>query len=491
MKRFVASGASFALLVGGFIFAPQARALTNPIVNGNVTVKLTSIGSINISTAGEPLDMAQPLDDTANGTRLFLATHGGQIRLDKNGSPVSTPFADIKSILSSAGITLQGGSGSDERGLLGLAFHPDFDVPGTPGFGKFYTYTSESIQGTATFTHPEFAPTGTGSIGYQNVVREWTTNPTSDTLTSTTSRMLFSVNKSGSANETNHNGGGLRFGPNNYLYISLGDGGGGNDNNGGTTSLTDGHTNLTGNGQDTSVIYGKIARIDPLAPSSTPTSTDPASANGNYRIPASNPFINTAGAVKEVFLYGLRNPFRFSFDSANPNNLYIGDVGQSQREEVDLVNVANVTSSNDNYGWPYREGTLHNTSYPSAPDVGNDPIGEYTHGDGIAIDGGFVYRGNAIPQLAGKYVFGDLGSTNARLFYMDASGGTISALQFSGDSVPFTGRMDSVGEDQNGNIYALMASGNVIELVPEPTATGAASMLLLLTRRRRRLTPQG
>jgi glucose/arabinose dehydrogenase len=479
---------SGALAVLSVIGAPRANALTNPITNGTVTVKLVSTGSINISTAGEPLALTQPLNDTANGTRLFVATHGGQIRLVDNGSLLSTPFADIKSILSSAGITLQGGSGSDERGLLGLAFYPGFDTPGSPGFGKFYTYTSESIPSgtTADFTHPEFAPTGAGSIGYQNVLREWTTTPTSNTLTNTTSRILFRVNKSGSSGETNHNGGGLVFGPNNYLYLTLGDGGGGNDNNGGTLNTTDGHTNSTGNGQDITNIYGKMIRIDPLSPSLTPTSTDLPSANGNYRIPASNPFISSSTAVKEIFLYGLRNAFRFSFDSGNPDKLFIGDVGQSAREEVDEINVNAVTSSNNNFGWPFDEGTLHNTSYPTAPDIGNAPIAEYTHGDGIAIDGGFVYHGSAIPALNGKYVFGDLGSTNARLFYMDATGGTISALQFSGDSAPLSGRMDSLGIDQNGDIFALLANGNMLELIPEPTAMSVLAAGAFLLKRRAR-----
>ena len=102
------------------------------------------------------------------------------------------------------------------------------------------------------------------------------------------------------------------------------------------------------------------------------------------------------------------------------------------------------------------------------------------------MDGGFVYRGNAIPALAGKYVFGDLGTTNARLFYMDAAGGTISALQFSGDSAPLNARMDSLGEDQNGDIFALLANGNMLELVPEPTVIGLVAMLGAISMRRRR-----
>jgi glucose/arabinose dehydrogenase len=457
--------------------AGRVGAVTNPINNGTITIKLTSVGSINTATAGEPLDLAQPINDTANGTRLFVATHGGQIRLIKNGSLLSTPFASLNSALS-----LVGGSGSDERGLIGLAFHPDFDTSGAAGFGKFYTYTSETTNGTADFSHPELGGSG-GAITYQNVLREWTTTPSSDTLTNTTSRVLFKVNK----NQTNHNGGGLEFGPNKYLYLGLGDGGGGNDNNGGTLSTTDGHTNSTGNGQDISNIYGKMIRIDPLAPSATPASADPASANNNYRIPANNPFISTSGAVKEVFLYGLRNPFRFSFDRSSPNSLYIGDVGQGAREEVDLTNVSTITSSNNNFSWPFREGTLHNGSYPSAPDIGNDPIGEYTHVNGqVAIQGGFVYRGNAIPALAGKFVFGDLGSTNAKLFYMDAAGGTISALQFTGDSAPLSAPLDSMGEDQNGNVYALLANGNVIQLVPEPTALGIIAIMIPVSLRRLR-----
>src|SRR5262249_5280740 len=135
-----------------------AQSLTNPIVAGNLTIKLSSIGSIATSTAGEPLDFAQPVGDSS---RDFIATHGGQILLIKNNSLLSTPFADIKTALAAASITLIGGTGSDERGLIGMAFHPDFNTPGAAGNGKFYTYTSESIQGTATFTHPEFTPTGT------------------------------------------------------------------------------------------------------------------------------------------------------------------------------------------------------------------------------------------------------------------------------------------------------------------------------------------
>jgi len=452
--------------------------LTNPINNGTITIKLVSTGSINTATAGEPLDLSQPVGDAS---RLFVATHNGQIRLIKNGALISTAFADIKAALTAGGITLQGGAGSDERGLVGLAFHPDFNVNGAAGFGKFYTFTSESVVGTADFTHPELGGTG-GTIAYQNAVREWSTTPTSDTLTSTSSRLLFRIDK----NQGNHNGGGLAFGPNKYLYIGVGDGGGANDFNSGKDNVTDGHTNTTGNGQDVTKIYGKVLRIDPLAPTSTPASTDPASANNKYRIP-SNPFSGATTGADEVFLYGMRNPFRFSFDRGNSNELYVGDVGQGAREEVDLAHVSSITGSNNNYSWPYREGTLHNTQYAAQPDIGVDPVGEYTHGDGISIQGGFVYRGSLIPQLSGKYVFGDYGTTSStsRLFYMDAAGGTISALQISGTGVTLTSRLYSIGQDQSGELYAMLANGNVVQLIPEPASICLIALAPLVFQRRR------
>src|SRR4051812_15712185 len=183
------------LLSGG-----RARAVvTNPITAGSITIKLLSVGSLNTATAAEPLDLSQPIGDP---NRMFIATHGGQIRLFKNGALLATPYIDVKSSLTAAGITLQGGSASDERGLIGLTFHPDFNLAGAAGFGKFYTYTSESVVGTADFSHPELGGTG-GAIAYQNVLREWSTaNPTSDTLSSSPGRVLFRVNK----NQTNHNG---------------------------------------------------------------------------------------------------------------------------------------------------------------------------------------------------------------------------------------------------------------------------------------------
>src|SRR5205085_4458488 len=210
----------------------------------------------------------------------------------------------------------------DERGLLGLAFHPGFNDPSSPGFRKFYTYTSETVAGTADLTVPKTTP-----FDHQSVVAEWQVSAGNPDLADPASRRdVLLIDEP----QSNHNGGKLAFRPGeNYLYISLGDGGAAND-------VGDGHNNITGNGQDLTNVLGKILRIDPLDPALTSGSADPASANGHYRVPAGNPFISSGSAVHEIYAYGLRNPFRFSFDEAS-GRLIVGDVGQNNVEEVDFV----------------------------------------------------------------------------------------------------------------------------------------------------------
>lgn len=447
---------------------PQAYALTNPVLPGSLTIKLQLFAQI--TTGGEPLDLAWSSDGPG---RIFIATHGGHIRLVENGVLQSTPFLNIPS----TGVPLVGGTSSDERGLLGLAFHPDFNVAGSPGYGKFYTYTSESISGNADFGHPEIALNGGN---HQSVIREWTATPGSNSA-NTTSRVVMRIMQP----QSNHNGGAVRFGADKYLYIALGDGGGANDFGfgGNPSTPTDGHTNGTGNGQDPTNVYGTILRIDPLDPALTSGSSDPVSANGKYRIPSSNPFISSATNVKEIFAYGFRNPFRFSFDRLN-SNLYVGDVGQGQREEVDLV------TSGGNYGWPYLEGTLDNPNYAPSGAGTVLPIAEYTHSDGISIIGGYVYRGDDIPGLVGKYVFGDYqkpSTTTGRLFYMDLSDGVIREFLYDPTGLTLNSRLYSIGEDAEGELYALLLNGSVLKIVPEPAMTGAVSLATLMLLPRRRL----
>ena len=242
-----------------------------------------------------------------------------------------------------------------------------------------------------------------------------------------------------------------------------------------------------------------MLRIDPLAPALKPGSTDPVSANGQYRIPTTNPF-DGAGEVPEIYAYGFRNPYRFSFDTLS-GDLIMADVGQNVVEEINRVTLGG------NYGWAVKEGTfLFNrttgpggnagtvgANSPGVPAGMIDPISgpmgtlQYDHGDGISITGGFVYRGTAIPELYGKYVFGDLAIRNAppridgRLFYADLEQGTIHEFlmpDFADHKLPNQLTVHGFGQDGHGELYALVTNtpsngtGGIlykIVAVPEPS----------------------
>ena len=421
-----------AALTLAFLPVTSALAQTPPLI----TTGGLPIGLDNIVTGltGQPV----AIDHAPDGTnRLFIATRTtGTVRL-YDGSLQATPFLN----LTTGGVTLSGGG---EKGLLGMAFHPNFNASvGTPGRGKFYTYTSEAKGPPVNFTHPEL-----GTLGdHDSVFREWTVaDPTNFTTVDhgAGGRQLLRIRQP----QANHNGGGIRFDSNGLLYIALGDGGGANDFEFGSNNMDpdDGHTSPGGNGQDTSNVYGKILRINPLDPDGAGAQT--------YSVPGSNPFVGVAG-VDEIYAYGLRNPFQIHFDRGT-GTLYAGDVGQGQREEVDII------TSGANYGWVNMEGTRVNTTAIAQ----TAPIGEYTHSDGVAVIGGTVYRGNNIPELYGKYVFGELdgfGAPTGRLFYMNANGGTITEFTYLLNAPSAT--LHAFGEDRDGELYALFSSGTVSRLL--------------------------
>jgi glucose/arabinose dehydrogenase len=418
----------------GSVNVAAATASPTPIPKGPVRAQVLTVAS----GLTAPLGLVPPGDGSG---RLFIYQQTGQVLILKNATVVATPFLNVASRLVSLS------PGYDERGLLGFAFHPDFNNASAPGFHKVYTYTSEPVSGAADFTVPKST-----AFDHQNVIAEWqvsSANP--DAIDPATRREVMRIDQP----QSNHNGGQLAFRPaDRYLYISLGDGGAGND-------VGDGHS-ASGNAQDFSTVLGKILRIDPLDPALTTGSADFISANGKYRIPQSNPFVALVGpqvVVAEIYALGLRNPYRFSFD-ATSDQFVIGDVGQNNIEEVDLG------ASGKNYGWNKREGSyvFDPNSGAIGPDLTPDtsltePIAQYSHTDGSAVIGGFIYRGALLPALSGKYIFGDLASgSGGRLFYADLTNGVIQELRLGLPEAPLGYFIKGFGQDTNGEVYVLVDS---------------------------------
>lgn len=397
---------------GAHALAARARdAAGNQTTSTSVNVTVSNTVALQLELAPavtgftNPLDMQAPSD---NSGRLFVAEQGGKIKIiQSNGTVSATAFIDVATRL---GFTSGG-----ETGLLGLAFHPNYAANGR----FFVNYTSNSG----------------GQL--HTVIAEFTASPaSSNTANPATERILFTVNQPFS----NHNGGGLAFGNDGFLYIALGDGGSGGD--------------PQCNGQNLNTLLGKISRID--------VNTPPQGQQ--YVIPGSNPFFGQANRRGEIWLYGLRNPFRLSFDKANGTDLYIGDVGQDAFEEVDLLTPQ---QSGANLGWNLREGKQ---AFPSSTctqvpgSTFTDPIFDYSHANGDnSITGGYVYRGANIPGLVGAYVFGDFISGRVWTLTKNAQGQWVRSanpvLNMGG------GNLSSFGQAQNGDLHVVRySSGEVARI---------------------------
>jgi len=385
------------------------------------------IGTDRVMSSATSLTFATHAPGDVN--RLFVLEKRGRIMiLDLNTQVVNaTPFLDIDSRV------VNGGS---EWGLLGLAFHPDY-----ANNGLFYVDYSRN--GDAAATIAEYKVTA---------------NP--DVADFASERVLMTIDDL----QFNHNAGWLGFGPlDGYLYIAEGDGGNACD-------MGAGHTTGTGNAQDISTnMYGKLLRIDPLG-------------GVPYGIPSTNPFVGIAGD-DEIWAYGLRNPWRASFDDAT-GDLYIGDVGQDIREEIDYQPAASL--GGENYGWRCREGTACATVGASGcpvvtgcvcpgPTPGlTGPIHEYSHSHTspiCAVIGGYVYRGQALPEIDGHYFFADYCGNMVwgfRVFQGEKKGFREWTKDFSPsiDGFAITA-IQSFGEDGNGEVYIVTASG-VFKIVPRP-----------------------
>ena len=394
-----------------------------------------------------PVSMAVADDGTG---RIFIVDQVGKIYvIDAAGNLLAQPFLDITAKMVELNRVY------DERGLLGMAFHPQFST--NKRFFVFYNVPRK-------LEDPE---------GFDSRVRlsEFVASESDPNIADAASeQVLLEVNKP----QSNHNGGQLAFDPDGYLYVGIGDGGGAND-----TGL--GHTEDIGNGQDLTQLLGKILRYDVSTP-------------GVLQIPDSNPFAGGTIAQPAIYAYGFRNPWSFSFDAGGVHRLFCADAGQNLYEEADIV------TAGGNYGWNIREGLScfdpQNPNRPpdSCPDIGGsgepliDPIIEYSHKrrgsfiTGKAVVGGFVYRGSAMPDLAGKYFFGDWSSS-----FLTPNGKILIATEIPDETwqvseagiARFLSRklnryLLGFGQDLEGELYILTArrsgpsgeTGEVFKLVP-------------------------
>ncbi|HEU5099484.1 MAG TPA: PQQ-dependent sugar dehydrogenase [Roseiflexaceae bacterium] len=321
--------------------------------------------------------------------RMFVVEKRGTIAILRDGARDETPFLDIADLITSSG---------SEQGLLGLAFHPDYAQN-----GRFFVYYT--------------ARNG------DNTLARYQVSSDPDVADPASGQVLFAVQDPA----PNHNGGMLAFGPDGFLYVGLGDGGSGGD--------------PWGNGQNRSVLLGKLLRLD-------------VGGDEPYTIPPDNPWPNGENQARsEIWAYGLRNPWRFSFDRAT-GDLYIGDVGQNAYEEIDFQPAG--SSGGQNYGWNTREG-LHcfrANDCPSNEMI--DPIGEYAHDEGCSVTGGYVYRGAASPSLQGQYFFGDYCSGAIWSLSRDASGQWQQRKLLDSRL-----SISSFGEDAAGELYVIDLGGGL------------------------------
>jgi glucose/arabinose dehydrogenase len=429
-------------------------------------ITTTGLGQIHIGlqTIADGLVSPLGLVDASDG-RAFIYDQAGKVWVLQNGSLLPTPFLDVTGRLVALEVVQGSNIGYDERGLLGFVLHPSFATN-----GKVYTYTSEPSDGPADFS---VTLPGGREFDHQSVVAEWRVSTTTlNVIEPLTRREILRIDEP----QFNHNGGQLQFGPDGMLYIALGDGGGADDQDGADFfgQPIVGH-GPDGNAQNIETVLGKLLRID---------ADGNDSANGHYGVPADNPFVGIAG-VDEIFAYGFRNPYRFSFDMQT-HELYVADVGQNDVEEIDLV------TKGKNYGWRLKEGSFYFdpnglsdgfvTTVPVEPLPAGlvDPIAQYDHGDGHAIVGGFVYRGAAISALAGRYVFGDFGdftTPTGKLFYLDGSGEPVRfRIAAPGNSPGIW--VKGFGQDSAGEIYVCGSeqlgpsgsTGKVLKIAPSVLA---------------------
>ena len=339
---------------------------------------------VRVGTFDNPVYITQPPGDRS---RMMVVEQTGRIMVLRGGRKLSQPFLDLRSKITYGG----------EQGLLSVAFPPDYQRS-----GRFYVYYTDRSDA-------------------DNRIVEYRRSANPDRADPSSARVVLTMPNL----EVNHNGGLMLFGPDGLMYVGTGDGGGANDQHG-----------TRGNAQDLGSLLGKILRIDPRA-----------SGARRYRIPSSNPFVGRAGARGEIYAYGLRNPWRFSFDRST-GDLSIGDVGQDRVEEVDFARRGQGRGAN--FGWRPFEGNRRNFNEPAPGAIG--PVIVHQHSEGwCSVTGGYVVRDPTVPSLLGRYVYGDLCEGRVRSARLRA-GRPVPERKLDLKAVP---SISSFGEDGAGHVYVV------------------------------------
>ncbi|HET9063040.1 MAG TPA: PQQ-dependent sugar dehydrogenase [Candidatus Binatia bacterium] len=367
---------------------------------GVATTPGTTLAKELVGNFASPVDLTAPHLDPR---RLFVVEQDGIIRIVKDGLVLPTPFLDITGKTSASG----------ERGLLGLAFHPDYEMNGR----FFLNYTNNS-----------------GST----VVARYEVSLDPDVADDTSEEILLTIPQPAS----NHNGGQVAFGPDGYLYVGMGDGGGGGD--------------PWETGQDDMALLGKMLRID------VDVETAPFHA-----VPPDNPVAGMGLPLGLIWSKGLRNPWRFSFDR-DTGDIYIADVGQNMVEEIDFEPAS--STGGVNWGWDIFEGSscFEPAPDPTCPSPATGfafPVHEYAHAEGCSVTGGYVYRGCAMPDLAGRYFYSDYCTPFVDTFVM-SGGVATSFVDKTGQLGAGLGNVSSFGQDARGELYIVEHGGSVWRIVP-------------------------
>lgn len=357
---------------------------------------------------------SSPVEITnAGDSRLFVVQKGGLIRiLNANGTVNSTPFLNLSTIISSGG----------ERGLLGLAFHPNY---ATNGY-FFVNYTN--------------------TVG-NTVIARYSVNSGNPDVADTTGTILMTISQPYS----NHNGGSIKFGPDGFLYIGMGDGGSGGDPQGYSQNLSLTNTNVVSN--PSRIYLGKMLRID----------VNTTAPGLNYGFPSTNPYVNEAGK-QEIWAIGLRNPWKFSFNRLN-GDLWIADVGQDAIEEINKV-VNPLPNTGVNFGWRCYEGNSNYSPSGCAPSTSMTfPFVQYARfGGACSVTGGYLYSGSAYPNFQNKYFFTDYCDNKIRM--VNSAGVITATTSFSGNNFV------TFGEDMNGELYiAGITSGTIFKIIDSSLST--------------------